>query len=146
MDDVLKGLFINVPPGYVACVYDLGKWVLKKFLLIASSKDTVLAKANYLILKLWNIVFPDSLIPNMKKLWVIFYSCWNKRWPESRVEGTVLLRLDVHQVPSIWQTIGEDFIVKIIRPTIRSRVRMVFSKFGLSRNCGCQERFCRNGA
>ena len=44
-------------------------------------------------------------------------------------EGTILLRLDVHQVPLIWQTIGEDFVEKIVRPTIRSRIRMVYSRF-----------------
>ena len=32
MEDVLKGFFIKVPPGYVACVYDLGRGVLKKVL------------------------------------------------------------------------------------------------------------------
>jgi len=32
MEDVLKGIFIYVPPGYVACVYDLGRGVLKKVL------------------------------------------------------------------------------------------------------------------
>ena len=32
MEDVLKGLFIYLPPGYVACVYDLGRGVLKKVL------------------------------------------------------------------------------------------------------------------
>src|SRR3989339_315553 len=30
MDDVIKGFFIHVPPGYVACVYDLGQGVLKR--------------------------------------------------------------------------------------------------------------------
>jgi len=45
------------------------------------------------------------------------------------VEGTVLLRLDIHQIPAIWQTIGEDFVAKIIRPTVRSRIRMVMSRF-----------------
>ena len=32
VEDVLKGFFIYVPPGYVACVYDLGRGVLKKVL------------------------------------------------------------------------------------------------------------------
>src|SRR3989339_202007 len=32
VEDVLKGFFITVPPGYVACVYDLGRGVLKKVL------------------------------------------------------------------------------------------------------------------
>ena len=35
----------------------------------------------------------------------------------------------MHQIPEIWQTIGEDFVAKIIRPTVRSRIRMVASKF-----------------
>jgi flagellar basal body-associated protein FliL len=35
----------------------------------------------------------------------------------------------VHQIPSIWQTIGDDFVAKIVRPSIRSRIRMVFSRF-----------------
>lgn len=48
------------------------------------------------------------------------------------VEGTLLLRLDVHQIPHIWQTIGEDFVAKIIRPTVRSRIRMVASRFEAS--------------
>src|SRR4051812_13248619 len=30
LDDVLMGLFISVPPGHVACVYDRGRGVLKK--------------------------------------------------------------------------------------------------------------------
>jgi hypothetical protein len=51
------------------------------------------------------------------------------------VEGTLLLRLDIHQIPAIWQTIGEDFVAKIIRPTVRSRIRMVASRF-LFRYCG----------
>jgi len=30
VEDVLKGFFIHVPPGYVACVYDLGRGVLRR--------------------------------------------------------------------------------------------------------------------
>ena len=44
------------------------------------------------------------------------------------IDGTILMRLDAKQIPSIWQNIGEDFVPKIIRPTIRSRVRLVASK------------------
>ncbi|MBI4133585.1 hypothetical protein HY478_03150, partial [Candidatus Uhrbacteria bacterium] len=44
-------------------------------------------------------------------------------------EGTVLLRLDVQQIPVIWQQIGEDFVAKIVRPTIRSRMRMITSRY-----------------
>ena len=30
VDEVVGGFFVNVPPGHVACIHDLGRWVLKK--------------------------------------------------------------------------------------------------------------------
>jgi len=45
------------------------------------------------------------------------------------IEGTILLRLDVTQIPNIWQNIGEDFVDKIVRPTVRSRLRMIATRF-----------------
>jgi len=39
------------------------------------------------------------------------------------------LRLDPEQIPEIWQSIGEKFIEKIIRPTIQSRIRMIAAKY-----------------
>ncbi len=47
------------------------------------------------------------------------------------LEGTALLRLDTERIPEIWQNIGEEFVEKIIRPTIRSRFRMVAAKYEL---------------
>ena len=47
------------------------------------------------------------------------------------VEGTILMRLDIEQIPHIWQNIGEEFVGKIIRPTIRSRLRMIATKYNL---------------
>jgi regulator of protease activity HflC (stomatin/prohibitin superfamily) len=131
MDDVLKGLFINVPPGYVACVYDLGRGVLKKVLTPGLHlKIPFWQKA-----KLFNTQTLEYSISRQfnaeheKALGDIPIAAVTKDGQRVGVEGTILLRLDVHQVPSIWQTIGEDFVAKIVRPTIRSRIRMVFSKF-----------------
>jgi len=131
MEDVLKGFFIYVPPGYVACVYDLGRGVLKK----------VLTPGLHLKIPFWqkaklfntqtleysiNRQFNAELEKAMGDIPIAAVTQDGKR---VAVEGTVLLRLDVHQIPSIWQTIGEDFVAKIVRPTIRSRIRMVFSHF-----------------
>ena len=41
------------------------------------------------------------------------------------------MRLDPEQIPEIWQSIGEKFVEKIIRPTIQSRVRMIAAKYSL---------------
>ena len=131
VEDVLKGLFIYVPPGYVACVYDLGRGVLKK----------VLTPGLHLKIPFWQ----KAKLFNTQTL---EYSVSRKFNPENEqalgdtpiiattldskrisIEGTVLLRLDINQVPTIWQTIGEDFVSKIVRPTIRSRMRMIASRY-----------------
>ncbi len=131
VEDVLKGLFIYVPPGYVACVYDLGRGVLKK----------VLTPGLHLKIPFWQ----KAKLFNTQTL---EYSVSRKFNPENEqslgdtpivaqtldgkrisIEGTVLLRLDINQVPVIWQNVGEDFVSKIVRPTIRSRVRMIASRY-----------------
>lgn len=133
VDDVLKGFFISVPPGYVACVYDFGRGVLKKVLTPGLHlKIPFWQKA-----KLFNVQTLEYTISrqfgleNEKALGDIPIAALTQDGLRVAVEGTILLRLDVHQIPSIWQQIGEDFVAKIIRPTIRSRVRMVFSKFAM---------------
>ncbi|MCX6782070.1 MAG: prohibitin family protein [Candidatus Magasanikbacteria bacterium] len=131
VEDVLKGFFIHVPPGYVACVYDLGRGVLKK----------VMTPGLHLKIPFWQ----KAKLFNTQTLEYSISRQFDAQQPRAlgdipiaaitmdgkRVgtEGTILLRLDVHQVPLIWQTIGEDFVEKIVRPTIRSRIRMVFSRF-----------------
>ncbi len=115
VEDVLKGLFIYVPPGYVACVYDLGRGVLKK----------VLTPGLHLKIPFWQ----KAKLFNTQTL---EYSINKKFNPENEqglgdrpivaqtldgkqisIEGTVLLRLDINQVPTIWQNVGEDFVSKL---------------------------------
>lgn len=133
MEDVLKGLFIYVPPGYVACVYDLGRGVLKKVLMPGLHfKIPFWQKA-----KLFNVQTLEYSITrefnptNERALGDIPIAAVTKDGKRIGIEGTVLLRLDIHQIPAIWQTIGEDFVAKIIRPTVRSRIRMVASRFDM---------------
>jgi regulator of protease activity HflC (stomatin/prohibitin superfamily) len=131
VEDVLKGLFIHVPPGYVACVYDLGEGVLKKVMMPGLHlKIPFWQKA-----KLFNTQtleytiskdFKPEQVKAMGDIPVSVLTCDNKRLS---IEGTVLLRLDIEQIPMIWQNIGDDFVQKIVRPTIRSRVRMIASRF-----------------
>ncbi len=141
MEDVLKGLFIYVPPGYVACVYDLGRGVLKKVLTPGLHfKIPFWQKA-----KLFNTqtleysISRDFNPQNERALGDIPIAAVTKDERRIGVEGTILLRLDIHQIPAIWQTIGEDFVAKIIRPTVRSRIRMVASRFDMADIVG-QER------
>jgi regulator of protease activity HflC (stomatin/prohibitin superfamily) len=131
VEDVLKGLFIHVPPGYVACVYDLGQGVLRKVMMPGLHlKIPFWQKA-----KLFNTqtleytISKDFRADQVKAMGdspIGVQTCDEKRL---LVEGTVLLRLDIEQIPMIWQTIGDDFVQKIVRPTIQSRIRMIASRY-----------------
>lgn len=131
MEDVLKGFFIYVPPGYVACVYDLGRGVLKKVLTPGLHfKIPFWQKAKLFNTQTLEYSITREFNPqNEKALGDIPIAAVTQDGKRLGVEGTILLRLDIHQIPAIWQTIGEDFVAKIIRPTVRSRIRMVASRF-----------------
>jgi len=131
MEDVLKGFFIYVPPGYVACVYDLGRGVLKKVLTPGLHfKIPFWQKAKLFNTQTLEYSISRNFNPqNERALGDIPIAALSSDGQRMGIEGTILLRLDIHQIPAIWQTIGEDFVVKIIRPTVRSRIRMVASRF-----------------
>lgn len=140
MEDVLKGFFIYVPPGYVACVYDLGRGVLKKVLTPGLHfKIPFWQKAKLFNTQTLEYSISRNFNPrNEKALGDIPIAAITEDGKRIGVEGTILLRLDIHQIPAIWQTIGEDFVAKIIRPTVRSRIRMVASRFSQSEISGAK--------
>ena len=131
MEDVLKGIFIYVPPGYVACVYDLGRGVLKKVLTPGLHlKIPFWQKAKLFNTQTLEYSISREFNPeNKKAMGDIPIAAMTQDEKKIGVEGTILWRLDVHQIPAIWQTVGEDFVEKIVRPTVRSRIRMVMSRF-----------------
>lgn len=130
VEDVLKGFFIHVPPGYVACVYDLGRGVLKKIYEPGLHlKIPFWQKAKLFNTQTLEYNISRGFDPNKPRLLgdlpIIAASADGKNL---KIEGTVLLRLDAERIPEIWQNIGEEFVEKIVRPTIRSRMRMVAAK------------------
>jgi len=133
MDDVLKGFFIHVPPGYVACVYDLGRGVLKKIykpglhLKIPFWQKATLFNTQTLEYDIGKRFNPDK--PELLGDQPITASTEDGK--KISIEGTILMRLDQEQIPEIWQSIGQNFIEKIIRPTIQSRMRMIAAKYTL---------------
>src|SRR3989344_5520512 len=131
VDDVLKGFFVRVPPGYVAAVYDLGRGVLKKsykpglHLKIPFWQKAALFNTQtleYDISKKFNPDKPELLGDQP-------ITATTKDGKKIAIEGTILLQLDPEQIPEIWQSIGEKFVEKIIRPTIQSRLRMIAAQY-----------------
>jgi regulator of protease activity HflC (stomatin/prohibitin superfamily) len=131
VEDVLKGLFIYVPPGYVACVYDLGQGVLKKVLMPGLHlKIPFWQKAKLFNTQTLEYSISAEFMPEqVKALGDSPISAQTLDGKEVHIHGTVLLRLDIEQIPMIWQNIGDDFVQKIVRPTIRSRMRMIASRY-----------------
>jgi regulator of protease activity HflC (stomatin/prohibitin superfamily) len=131
MEDVLKGLFIYVPPGYVACVYDLGRGVLRKVLTPGLHlKIPFWQKAKLFNTQTLEYSISKNFNPeNLRGLGDLPISAQSADGTRISIEGTILLRLDINQIPMIWQNIGEDFVIKIVRPTIQSRLRMIASRY-----------------
>src|SRR3990167_2663230 len=105
MDDVLKGFFIHVPPGYIACVYDLGRGVLKrvyepglhlKIPFWQKAKLFNTQTLEYNISGKFDINKPRL----MGDIPIVSGSADDKN---IKIEGTVLLRLDAERIPEIWQ-------------------------------------------
>ncbi len=134
MEDVLKGLFIHVPPGYVACVYDLGRGVLKKVMMPGLHlKIPFWQKAKLFNTQTLEYSISHDFQPEQIK--AMGDTPINAQTADGRrilIEGTILLRLDIEQIPMIWQNIGDDFVQKIVRPTIRSRLRMLAARYPFS--------------
>src|SRR3989338_4094370 len=131
VEDVLKGFFIHVPPGYIACVYDLGRGVLKRVYEPGLHlKIPFWQKAKLFNTQTLEYAISKEFDPSKTKLMGdIPIICTSSDKKSVALEGTVLLRLDTERIPEIWQNIGEDVVEKIVRPTIRSRFRMISARF-----------------
>ena len=131
VEDILGGFFISVPPGHVACVYDRGKGVLKKVYTPGLHfKLPFWQKAKLFITQTLEYTISDDFdLKHITALGDQPIHVVTKDKKDVTIVGTILLRLDAKLLPSIWQNIGEDFVPKVIRPSIRSRVRSVAARF-----------------
>ncbi len=130
LDDVLMGLFISVPPGHVACVYDRGRGVLKKVWkpglhlklpFWQKAKLFNVQTLEYAIKKGFDLSDPSTMGDED-------INAKTAAGDDVELQGTILFRINENEVPKVWQEIGEDYVEKIIRPITRSRIRMVTSR------------------
>lgn len=129
VDEIVGGFFINVPPGHIACVHDLGRGVLKKVwgpglhFKIPFWQRAKLFNAQiveYTIRHGFDIKYKEALgdeplnaVTSDNEL--------------IQVEGSILFKLDKERAPDLWNNIGEDFVSKVVRPVSRSRIRSVIA-------------------
>lgn len=129
VDEIVGGFFINVPPGHIACVHDLGRGVLRKVwgpglhFKIPFWQRAKLFNAQiveYTIRHGFDIKYKEALgdeplnaVTSDNEL--------------IKVEGSVLFKLDKERAPDLWNNIGENFVSKVVRPVSRSRIRSVLA-------------------
>lgn len=130
VDEMVGGFFINVPPGHIACVHDLGRGVLKKIwgpglhFKIPFWQRAKLFNAQiveYTIRHDFDLGYKEALgdeplnaVTSDNEL--------------IQVEGSILFKLDKEKAPKLWGNIGEDFVSKVVRPVSRSRIRSVLAE------------------
>lgn len=134
VDEFVGGFFVNVPPGHVACIHDLGRGVLKTVwkpglhLKIPFWQRAKLFNAQlleYLIRHNFDLTHPEALgdEPITGK---------TRDGKNIQVEGSILLKIDKTRANELWENIGDSFVSKIIRPVSRSRIRSVLSEVSLA--------------
>lgn len=131
VDEVVGGFFINVPPGHIACVYDLGRGVLSKTWGPGLHfKIPFWQKA-----KLFNAQILQYTIRHgfdLSKSEALGDEAVHAATSDNRpvvVEGSVLFKLDKTRAPRLWENIGEQFVSKVVRPVARSRFRSILATF-----------------
>lgn len=130
VEDILFGMFVSVPPGYVACIYSHGKGVLLKVL----RPGLHLKLPFWHKAKLFNTQVQEYQIRHdfditKSELGDAEIVAATQDGQNVIIEMTVLFHVDAENATQLWQSIGDNYIEKIIRPTIRSRVRTVASEY-----------------
>jgi len=135
VDEVVGGFIVTVPPGHVGCIYSIFRGVLRnvwypgmhfKLPIIHRVKLFNAQLIEYTIAK-------DVTLKDNKE--IMGDELINAVTADNKfvaVEATVLIKLDTERLPEIWQTIGENFVSKVVRPVTRSRIRKVLTNHTLS--------------
>jgi len=130
VDEVVGGFFISVPPGHVACLYDRGRGVLKKIW----GPGLHLKIPFWQVAKLFNAQIVEYTIkagfkiPDKEALGDEAINASTSDNKLIQIEASILFRINKSRAPEIWESIGENFVSKVIRPVSRSRIRSVLSE------------------
>ncbi len=129
VDEVVGGFFISVPPGHIACVYDRGRGVLSR----TWGPGLHLKIPFWQIAKLFNAQIVEYNInhnfetTHAEALGSKAINAFTKDGTEVEIEGSILFKIDKNKAPLIWESIGENFVSKVVRPLSSSRILAIIS-------------------
>lgn len=126
---LLKSTFVFIPPGNVGVLYDKGRGVLPR----------VLGEGLNLTIPFWQKVqLFDARLQEYTMTSTVDEGAVRRDdaldaptsdGQQVKVDATVLFKIDKEKAPEIWQTIGTDYVDKIIRTISRSQIRMIISRY-----------------
>lgn len=130
VEDILFGMFVSVPPGYVACIYSHGKGVLLKVLRPGLHlKLPFWHKAKLFNTQVQEYQVRKGFDPTETQLGDTEIIAATSDAMNVIIEMTILFHIDPDNATQLWEHIGDNYIEKIIRPTVRSRVRTVSAEY-----------------
>lgn len=130
IEDILFGMFVSVPPGYVACIYSHGKGVLLKVLRPGLHlKMPFWHKAKLFNTQIQEYQIKKDFDPEKEEVGDEAILVTTSDNHGVTLEMTVLYHIDPDNANQLWQNIGDNYIEKIVRPTIRSRVRTISANY-----------------
>ncbi len=131
VDEVVGGFFISVPPGHVACIYDRGRGILNK----TWEPGLHLKIPFWQVAKLFNAqtleydIREGTDIDKPETFGDTAIKAVSKDNKMLSIEGTILLTINKNMLPKLWESVGDKFVSKIVRPVSRSRIRQVIAKY-----------------
>lgn len=130
IEDILYGMFVSVPPGYVACIYSHGSGVLLKVLKPGLHvKMPFWHKAKLFNTQIQEYTVAENFDPEKTELGDYPIPVVSTDGQHLSLEMTILFHVDAENATSLWQHIGDNYVEKIIRPIVRSRIRTVAADY-----------------
>lgn len=130
VDEVVGGFFISVPPGHIACVYDRGRGVLPH----VWGPGLHLKIPFWQVAKLFNAQILEYTIQegfdpsaNKELLGDVPIHASTKDGENLVITGSILFKIEKNNAPELWESIGENFVSKVVRPISRSKIASVVS-------------------
>lgn len=129
VDEVVGGFFISVPPGHIACLYDRGRGVLPH----TWGPGLHLKIPFWQIAKLFNAQIIEYTIHRgfdqtggKESLGDDSIKTTTRDGHNIEIEGSIQFRIDKSRAPQLWESVGENFVSKIVRPVSRSKISNAF--------------------
>ncbi len=126
---IIVKTFVFIPAGFAGVVYDRGRGVLR----------SPLREGINMVIPFWQSVYlMDTRLQEYTMSMATDEGALRRDdsldaptsdGQQVKIDATVLFKINPEDAPSVYQTIGTNYVDKVIRPFSRSQIRMVISRY-----------------